>query len=190
MTKDTDDFLPAEERRLILRQYGKKFGLNIFIETGTNNGDTPWFLQDDFNELHTIELGKAQFLAARERFRHVPQVTCYHGDSTTQLAAVLSEITEPALIWLDGHYSGPGTASGTQNCPAMDEIRAIIADGRPHVVLVDDARCFYGGQHNPIGGNPMYDHYSTWDSLENVQALAESGGYTFVIKDDIIRLTP
>lgn len=185
-----NDFLDADERRVILREYGKKYDLNVFIETGTNNGDTPAFLKDDFEELHTIELGNRQFQEARKRLSPYPQITCHQGDSSKVLAAVLKAIQEPALIWLDGHYSGPGTAKGSKNCPAMEEIQCVINDGRPHVVLVDDARCFKGGKHNPIGGTPLYDHYSTWESLENVQKLAEGAGFTFSVEDDIIRLTP
>ena len=185
-----EDFLTANERREVLRLYGQNYGLDVFIETGTNDGGTPLYLKDDFKELHTIELGERQYRAALQTFAPYPWVTCHLGNSAQVLAEVLLSVDEPALIWLDGHYSGPGTAQGPQNCPAIAEIECIILDGREHVVLVDDARCFYGGKHNPIGGTPMYDHYSTWDSLERVQELAESGGFKFEVKDDIIRLTP
>lgn len=186
----SEDFLTADERREVLREYGQDFYLDVFIETGTNDGGTPLYLKDDFKELHTIELGSRQYRAAVKTFAPYPWVHCHQGDSAKVLAAVLKKVEEPALIWLDGHYSGPGTAQGSKNCPAMEEIQAIIDDGRPHVVLVDDARCFYGGKHNPVGGTPMYDHYSTWESLENVQKLAEGAGFKFLVKDDIIRLTP
>lgn len=184
------DFLPVEERREILRQYGKDYELDYFIETGTNDGETTRFLKDQFLELHTIELGSRQAKAARIRFANDPHVFVHQGDSTKLLPRVLSKVKEPALIWLDGHYSGPGTAQGTENTPAIAELRAIIADGRPHVVLIDDARCFGGGAHNPIGGTPMYDHYSTWPTLEEIGEVASEGGWAWLMKDDIIRLTP
>lgn len=185
-----EDCLPSEARREILRECGREFGLNVFIETGTNDGATPWFLKDDFKELHTIELDEGVAAGAAERFLEYRQVTCYQGDSVNVLTEVLEKINEPALVWLDGHFQGPGTASGEQNCPALTEIQILFDDNGSHVILVDDARCFLGGKHNPIDGTPVYDHFSTWPSLSEVQDLAEAEGYAFLVEDDIIRLTP
>lgn len=186
----TELFMPAEKRREVLADYGAKFDLNVFVETGTNDGETPWVLKDNFNELHTIELGSRQYRLAVERFADYPHVHCHRGDSAVVLSRVLSKISEPALIWLDGHYSGPGTAQGSKNTPVVEELEAIFRDGRPHVVLIDDARCFYGGAENPIGGTPAYDHYGTWTSLEDLRKLSEANGYDYEEKNDIIRLTP
>jgi len=190
VVESLDDFLPAEARRRILRDFGRTHDLDYFIETGTNDGETTWFLKDEFTELHTIELGHRQWKAAKQRFRGEPHVHCHHGDSAKVLPEVLRGLLGPALIWLDGHYSGPGTAQGGENTPAIKELEAIIADGRPHVVLIDDARCFGGGAHNPIGGTPAYDHYSTWPTLDELRDVAEAGGYSWTVEDDIIRLIP
>lgn len=184
------DFLSADERREVLREYGQKYELDVFIETGTNDGGTPLYLKDDFGTLHTIELGGRQYRAALQTFRDIPWVRCYQGDSTKVLPRILRGLDQPALIWLDGHYSGPGTAQGAENTPAIEEVRAIIEDGRDHVVLIDDARCFGGGAHNPIGGTPEYDHYSTWPTLDELRDVAEGGGFLWEMTDDIIRLTP
>lgn len=186
----TELFMSAEKRREVLADYGSRFGLNVFIETGTNDGETPWVLKDNFRELHTIELGSRQYRLAVQRFADYPHVHCHRGDSAVVLPRVLSKVSEPALIWLDGHYSGPGTAQGSKNTPVVEELEAIFRDGRSHVVLIDDARCFYGGAENPIDGTPAYDHYGTWTSLEKLRELSEANGYVYEEKNDIIRLTP
>lgn len=179
-----DLFLQAEERRHILSKYGKEWGLNVFIETGTNRGETPEALMHQFRDLYTIELDKRMWQIACGLFEGT-NVRCLYGDSAEVLPQILQEITEPALVWLDGHYSGPGTAHGTISTPIRDELKILLSDGRPHVILVDDARIFEGGpEHN------MYDHYAAYPSLEWVEEYARSFGYDFILQDDIMRLTP
>jgi hypothetical protein len=177
-----DLFLTANQRRDVLRDYGKRYGLRVFIETGTNDGGTPWALKDDFDELHTIELGQAQWRAAVDLFRDHPHVTCLLGDSADVLPTVLAGIDEPALVWLDGHWSGGSTARGRRDTPVLQELVAIFATGVPHVVLVDDARLFEGMSD--------HDEQPNWPHIDDVRSLAEHHGYSYDLTDDIIRLTP
>lgn len=177
-----DLFMPAAARREVLREYGKRHDLRIFIETGTNDGGTPWALKDDFDELHTIELGEHQWLAAVERFRPYPHVECSFGDSADVLPTILARIDQPALIWLDGHWSGGTTARGREDTPVLRELAAIFATGIPHVVLVDDARLFEG--------MPLHAEQPNWPHIDEVRSLAKDHGYRYELTDDIIRLTP
>lgn len=181
----TDIFLPAEERRLILREMGQLWGLHTFIETGTNLGDTPMFLKDDFTSLYTIELDQSLYLRARALLEPYSQILCAFGDSSEVLPKILRAINEPALVWLDGHHSGPGTARGVVDSPIRDELRILFEDGRPHVILVDDARCFTeGAEHD------LEPHYADYPSISWVHELAEKNGYAFLLEDDIMFLTP
>lgn len=177
-----DPYLPAEARRVILADYGRRYGLTVFVETGTNAGDTPWALMDQFERLYTIEIGRDLFHAARDRFVGT-NVMCLHGDSATVLPAVLREIGEtPALLWLDGHACSSNVAErGKQDSPIIEELEAVFATGVPHVVLVDDARLFKG-----------MSHYGEWDwpEIGDVAMLAREHGYRFECADDIIRLEP
>lgn len=179
----TELYLPAEVRREILRDVGREWGLTVFIETGTNDGGTPLFLKDDFAELHTIELGQRQWAAAQEMFRPYPHVHCWHGDSTDVLPKVLETIDAPALVWLDGHWSGGDTARGSVDTPVAAELKTLFADGRPHVILVDDARIFKGGQ-------AWEEQFGDYPSIDWVRQLAEVHGYRFALLDDIMRLIP
>lgn len=180
-----DLFLPAEQRREILKQYGQDYGLDVFIETGTNEGQTPWALKDLFRCLFTIELSDDLFHYAVSMFRPYPHVTCLHGDSSVVLPQVLAMIDAPALVWLDGHYSGPGTAHGTLSTPIEKELTILFTDERAHVILVDDARIFKGeAEHD------LHDHYTDYPSLQWIEDLAHDHDYDYLMKDDIVRLTP
>lgn len=178
-------YMSADQRREVLRAYGHHYNLNIFIETGTNDGGTPWLLKDEFRQLYTIELAPKLYREALARFREVPNVECLQGDSTVVLPQILERISEPALVWLDGHYSGGVTAHGDLDTPVKQELEALFADGRNHVILVDDARIFDGGPEHL--DEP---HYHDYPSIEWVKETAEANGYDFLNADDIMRLTP
>lgn len=173
--------LTAEERREVLRDFGQRLGLKTLIETGTNDGGTPWELQRDFQEIYTIELGRQQWAAAKKRFAGLPHIHCLLGDSGVVLPEVLAKITEPALLWLDGHTSGGATARGPKDTPIVEELEAVFRSGIDHVVLVDDARLFAG-----MPGAGEWD----WPHVDVIKEIAARVGYQFEILDDIIRLTP
>lgn len=178
-------FLSADERREVLRVIGKERDLKVLIETGTNDGGTPWALKDDFDEIITIELGQRQWRAAKERFKNYPHVTCLQGDSGVVLPEVLRHLERPALLWLDGHWSGGDTAHGEEDTPILAELEAAFAavDAKQvrHVILVDDARLFEGMSH--------YGEHD-WPHVDAVKTLAEVNGYRYECVDDIIRLYP
>lgn len=188
--KDMNDsqpirYMSAEERREVLAEYGHRYNLKVFIETGTNDGGTPLYLKDQFDILYTIELGEAQWRRALFNLSKYPNIVALLGDSTFILPKVLKLIDQPALVWLDGHHSGGDTARGELDTPVVQELEALFADNLRHVILVDDARIFDGG--------PEHDdepHYKDYPSLDWVRDYAHSHGFTYELKDDIIRLVP
>lgn len=175
----SDPYMTHEQRREVLRDYGKRFGLRVFIETGTAGGDTPAALLDDFDRLYTIEIGDAPYAAAVARFAG-SRVRCLHGDSGALLPKVLIEVGDtPALIWMDGHYCGGDR--GDKDTPILEELEAVFAGVVPHVVLIDDARLFEGMSH--------YGEHD-WPHVDQVRRMATEHGYHYEVADDIIRLTP
>lgn len=178
-------FLPMEGRRDVIVEYARRFGLSTLVESGTNRGDTPWALKDLFKNIYTIELHPGLWAEAARRFIGYPHVQCLHGDSKDVLPQVLARLQEPAVFFLDGHYCGNDTGRGQISTPIREELRALVASGRPHVALVDDARIFEGGSEHH-----MYDHYADYPSLSWVREFAERSGYRYELRDDIIRLTP
>ena len=169
--------MPAAVKQDVLREYGERFGLSTLVETGTYLGDTVAALRGDFSRIVSIELSDRLYRWARRRFVGVAGVTIVHGDSGEVLPRVLTQLSEPCLFWLDGHYSAEITAHGTRPSPVIEELEAIFGHSvAGHVVLIDDARCFDG-----TGG---------WPDLDELRALVEryEPGLEFSVQDDIIRI--
>ena len=137
------------EKQAVLLEYAKTHAISIFVETGTFYGETIAALYRDFKTLYSIELGDWLYEYNRQRFSPCDHVHIIHGDSGKELSNIVKTLHEPALFWLDGHYSGEGTARSDRDTPVVSEIKAII-EGRPfaHVVIIDDARLF--------GNDPAY----------------------------------
>jgi len=143
---------PPLAKQSMLLEYRERFGLELFVETGTFKGDTVAAMRPHFRALHSIELADRFYAEAQRRFAGESKVRLYHGDSGELMPEVVAALDAPALFWLDGHYSGGDTAKGELNAPVWKELKAIFGGmGEPFVVLIDDARCFRneGGEDYP-----------------------------------------
>jgi hypothetical protein len=168
---------PHEIKQVIIREYGNTSGYKIFVETGTYYGDMIFAQLNWFKELYSIELSDYYYEKAVQRFRKYNNVHLIQGDSSKMLREVLKDISEPAIFWLDGHYSGGKTAIGNKECPIYDELNAIIDHGAyHHILLIDDARCFNGTNDYP--------------TIEAISRFLSQRGVDFSIdiKYDIIRI--
>jgi hypothetical protein len=169
---------PPEIKQRTLRSYARNYSLRTFVETGTFLGDTTAALKPHVDRVLTIEISPELAAQARRRFADAPQVKVLEGDSGRLLPEILAELREPALFWLDGHYSGGITARGDEDTPVRKELHAILDHPiRQHVILIDDARDFNGGEYPTIA-----------EIAETVRS--HPSGYEFDVRDDIIRLTP
>ena len=91
------------------------------------------------------------------------------------LSQIVNKLSEPAIFWLDGHYSAGMTAKGDKECPIYEELEAIFAGKNlNHVLLIDDARCFVGQ-----GDYPTIDELTKFIRKHNP-------AYKLEIKKDII----
>lgn len=162
----------------VCRAYARTFGLRLFVETGTCLGETAeWMARAGFR-VWTIELDASLYTKARSRLARYPAVTVVKGDSADILPRLVHEIEEPALFWLDAHWSGEGTARETVDSPVMCEIDSILRHRvTGHVILIDDARLFLGRN-----GYPYLD-----DLLRTVRA---SRCYRAEVSTDIVRVFP
>lgn len=59
-----------------------------------------------FGRVISIENDSSNFNFCRERFKGNSKVELYYGSSSSQLFALLAEITEPVVFWLDAHPVG------------------------------------------------------------------------------------
>jgi len=159
-----------------VRSTGRQFGITTLVETGTYEGQMVAAVERDFERILTIELDPKLSAAAAKRFHDRPHIIVLQGDSGQLLPLVLAELAEPAVFWLDAHYSGGQTARGVNDTPIMHELSAIAEHRlhREHILLIDDARGFLGG------------NYPTLESMGN---WARIHGYdTMIVEDDIIRI--
>lgn len=168
---------PHAIKREAVLGYSRRCSLPILVETGTFFGDMVDFAQEHFREVYSIELSDSLHRKARARFAASPHVHLLHGDSGEELERLLPRIAEPALFWLDGHFSGGVTARGVVDTPIAREIRALLAHPiHEHVVLIDDARLFGAARDYP--------------SLEELRALVVRARpeWELRVQDDIIRI--
>jgi hypothetical protein len=134
----------SKSKQRIVERFQKEYGYNVLIETGTFLGDMVEAQQNNFKKIFSIELQHDFAEKAKERFKGMGHIRILEGDSGRLLETILSEIREPAIFWLDAHYSGGLTARGDNECPIFQEIDAIFATKEKHLLLIDDARLFSG----------------------------------------------
>jgi hypothetical protein len=166
---------PGHVKRTLLHTYARCCDIRVFVETGTYYGDTLAALRNTFDELHSIELDRGLYRQAVTRFARDSRIKLWHGDSGDMLAHVVQAIYRPALFWLDGHYSGEGTARGILCTPISRELAHIGRHALKdyHLIIIDDARSFDGT-----------DNYPT---VEELGSYVASLGLTVVrISDDMI----
>lgn len=169
---------PHPVKMMVVQSYLKRFAIDEFIETGTYLGDTLAHIARSGIRCTSIELSRALYEAACDRFSGHKNVTLVQGDSGQVLPELIKDIDRPALFWLDGHYSSGITASAGTHTPINAELQAILNHPvKQHVTLIDDARCF--------DGRSDYPHL---DDL--LRVVREHGAYDAEVSADIIRLIP
>lgn len=168
---------PPAVKQIVLETYADFYRCPVFIETGTHEGGTPYFLRNHFQQIFTIELSQDYFLRAKrklEPFKHIVQL---QGDSGEQLGGILATVDQPCMFWLDGHYSGGITAKGQKNCPLLEELSHIWRHpNKQHIILLDDARYF--------------GRLESYPSVPELIELGRQAGYDWEIHYDIFCLTP
>jgi len=167
---------PHAVKKRAIRAYQKQSNYNVLVETGTYYGDMVFAQMNYFRTIYSIELSSYFYNRAVRRFKKYGNVHLLFGDSTTELGLILKRITEPVIFWLDGHYSGGKTAKGNTECPIWEELNQIMTQQLPHIILIDDARCFIGEQDYP--------------TIKELQQyfINNNINHSFEVKDDIIRI--
>jgi len=164
---------PHALKERVVREYAARYSLRILIETGTYYGEMVEAQRRYFDSIYSIELGSELYKRAKERFRGYPRITILQGDSGHVLPELLKRINEPALFWLDAHYSSGVTVRGNKETPLLEELHAVLSHLiAGHVILIDDARSLGTGDY---------------PSAEAIKGMARA--LTFEMRDDIIRLT-
>jgi hypothetical protein len=131
-----------------------------------------------FKKIITIELSEELVIKAKKRFRDNANVVILQGDSGKVLPQIVANLKEPAIFWLDGHYSAGITTKGEKECPIFEELNSIFENEvKNHIFLIDDARDFNGN-----GDYPTIPQLTAFIKSKNQN-------YNIEVKDDVIRCT-
>ncbi|CAK9078583.1 unnamed protein product [Durusdinium trenchii] len=153
-----------------------------FVETGTFLGQTVVALSAHFSELHSIELSRECFEAAKLFAWKAQRPIHFHqGHSTKVLQAILPKLNGPTVFYLDAHFSGSVTAGLEEKVPLPEEL-LLISELFPHaaLVIIDDLDLFaqvntfeaIDGQTGAFSGR----HPSDWRSI-TCEALERSSSF-------------
>lgn len=141
----------------------------IFIETGTNiGGGIANALALDFKNIYTIEIIKDNYEIAKEKWKHVPHVKTYLGDTAQWIGRILEEINEPAFFWLDAHFN---TSEATYKELEFIKNHKV----KTHTILIDDMSLYFDKQHiektiREINPNYVISYEPTWRSKQEILA--------------------
>jgi len=149
MGKEKKDAQTRKEQYILDQQ--KKYGCDVFIETGTYLGDTINAVNSSFKKTYSIEISKELFRRAKKRFSNTPNVFLFNGDSGELLSQIINKVSgDKILFWLDGHFSGGITQKGKTDTPVCQEIHAILNSNIENcIILIDDALLFNGTNGYP-----------------------------------------
>lgn len=176
--KDPDGSLSTS----FLKELQEISGANVFIETGTYSGETASKACHWFNTVHTIELSPELYTQAKKCWKN-STINFHLGDSPHVLKHLLPRVNGKIIFWLDGHFSGKGTAKGITNTPVLEELYAIKECGITNaIILIDDIRCFQPFDNVPE--NEALQGYPTVQELYHA-ILEINGDYNFHIFGDV-----
>lgn len=173
--------LPQDEKRKLILDYAKRYNCKVFVETGTYKGDTLEACRSSFNQLFSIELSPELFRGSKDRFIGIENVHVYEGNSGDLLPEIVKKINEPALFWLDAHYSGGETAQGSEDSPIVKELDFLLNySAFNNCILIDDARCF--------NGKSGYPRIHVLREMIEKKNKKDATSLDLQVKDDIIRI--
>jgi len=172
--------------RELMLQLKDGYELRDFIETGTYYGSTVVWAASHFDNVITIEYSREIYEETVARHGKIQNINFIFGNSRYALKTIIPKLNHPAIFWLDSHWSGGKTYGKDDECPLIEEIRAINMSNKcPHFVFIDDARLFTSPPPRP-------HRIEQWPSIDEVIESLKSGNhkYYIVIVEDVIIAVP
>lgn len=162
------------------------FRVAIFFETGTYEGHTARWAAGRFANVITVEASASLHAAAMARGGHFANVEFVCGDSRVAIARRIGDLPQPAIFWLDAHWSGGVTHGADDECPLLGELHEICNAGREDILLIDDARLFVAPPPPPHAADQ-------WPTLDEILQMLSKGPrlrITAIIDDVIVAAPP
>lgn len=123
----------------------RRTAARVLVETGTFRGVTTRRCLRHFSRVYTIELDHHLAQEAKTRLARFGNCEVIEGDASQEVKALLErpDVGGDILLFLDGHFSGSGTAIGEQAEPALEVIDVIARHkSRVAAIIIDDFREF------------------------------------------------
>lgn len=129
---------------LVIRALAKRAGASTFIEAGTFRAVNAERCAAIFRKVYTVELDPDLARAARERLACRDNCEVIEGDAGQIVPELLSrDDVADALVLLDAHPCGSGTASGEVADPAIEALERLASNRRKiRAIVIDDFRLF------------------------------------------------
>ena len=170
----------------------KKAHYRTYVETGSYRGQSIEDVINEYDVIHSIELSEKWFSYCAKKFSSYGHINLWLGDSRKALPLVLETINEPAVIFLDAHYSGGTTARGDTDTPLLDELDIVNQRDYPDIIIIDDVS-FLGARGGsepaePVSDDDVWPPFAfDWSDTTPEQVLARmKPGYARVMNDKLI----
>jgi hypothetical protein len=161
--------------------------LDVFVETGTFEGEAIARLRSTFSEIYSAELSRDYYEKAVNRFDGDPTVNLYHGDSSDMLRHLQSQLRERSILyWLDAHWCvATNTEGEASQCPLLSELESIHSLNNLSAIIIDDARLF-------LAPPPAPHEAQDWPRFQSVvEGLKEIGpAHELMVVNDMIVFHP
>lgn len=179
----TEIGVPHAVKQCIIVDWAAQGHLTTLVETGTCHGAMCKAVANHFDSIHTIEMHQPNYRHATIKLKPYEHIKTYLGDSAEVLRELVVEIEEPALFFLDAHYSGGGTARGEIDTPVLEELRIIASRKQDEdIVIVDDRRLFKGEAFH----TEDYADYPTEEQLLEIVCTEFSNHHMISFGDSFI----
>jgi hypothetical protein len=159
-----------------LLELKKNFDYKIFIETGTEKGDTVRTLINYFDKIYSCEIDE-KYYQYHIDLENNSKVTLLKGSSSDKLKEIFDELpNDKFFIYLDAHWG--------LYWPLLDELKFIKDYNFKPVIIIHD---FETGIQGHVGDCYMVDGIKTklnWDYIQDsIISIYGENGYNFHYND-------
>jgi len=133
------------------------FVTDIFVETGTFQGDTIDKIKHKCSTIISLELSETFFIQCQKRFENTSNVFLFKGNSKYDLFDKIKDISNKMTFWLDSHWSGTPYVGCDEItiCPVLEELEQIKQHSlKTHTIMIDDIRLM-NNSNNKYNGFPI-----------------------------------
>lgn len=174
----------------ILQFFKQHLPLEIFVETGTYEGDNLLLAEKYFKACFSVELNDEHFAEAQQAFKDKENIFIEHGDSKELLASIKEHVQEACTVfWLDAHdicnAINPDIEPTDAQSPILGELNAIERLNENSVLMIDDAHLY-------LNTLPKPNSLSRWTDFHDIllALLKMSDQHRITVYDDTIVFYP